>query len=324
VPLTRLRRRAGGAAIHAGLKGTAALARRVPLADPARHDVVVTRGVPYLGTGLVDHTCDVWRPRDAVGLPLLLYVHGGAFRGLSKDTHWVMALTMARRGFVVVMPNYRLAPKHRFPAGSADVADALAWAVAHAERFGADPRTVVLAGESAGANIVMGLLTGRSFDVQAPWLDVIDDVEIAAAMPACGVFQVGDPDRFRRAAPSFSWFLDDRVQELVDWLPRRAGVPVEDPVASPLPFLEGAPTPRRPLPPLFLPVGGGDFLVDDHVRIARALQALGADVELEIYGREPHAFQAFVWRPEARRFWRDSADFLRRHGIPVREPPPVL
>jgi acetyl esterase len=231
---------------------------------------------------------------------------------------------MARRGFVVVVPNYRLAPKHRFPAGSADAADALAWAVDHAERFGADPGTVVLAGESAGANIVMGLITGRCFDVAAPWLDVIRDVEIAAAMPACGVFQVGDPDRFRRSTPSFSWFLDDRVQELVDWLPRRGGVPVEDPIASPLPFLETRPQPTIRVPPLFLPVGGGDFLVDDHVRMVRALQAIGVDAELEIYGREPHAFQAFIWRREARRFWRDSADFLRRHGVPVREPPPVL
>jgi acetyl esterase len=324
VALSRLRARAGGLAITRSLAGTAALAKRVPLADPARHGVVVTRDVPYLRTGLVEHTLDIWRPASSDRpLPLLLYVHGGAFRSLSKDTHWIMGLTMARRGFVVVVPNYRLAPKHRFPAGSADVAHALSWAIAHGERFGADTRTVVLAGESAGANITLGLVTGLHWDVAAPHLDVIRDVEIAAAMPACGVFQVGDPGRFRRIDPAFNWFFNDRVHELTDWLPRRGGDVVEDPVASPLPFLETAPTPTRPVPPLFLPVGGGDFLVDDHIRLARAMAAMGLRAELEVYGREPHAFQAFIWRREARRFWRETADFLRRHGVPVREPPPV-
>ena len=49
--------------------------------------------------------------------PVLMYVHGGAFRSLSKDTHWIMGLAFARRGFVVANVNYRLAPEHRFPAG---------------------------------------------------------------------------------------------------------------------------------------------------------------------------------------------------------------
>lgn len=63
MPLTRLRRRAGALAVRGVLPGTAALAKRVPLADPGRHDVVVTRDVPSLRTGPVDHTLDVWRPR---------------------------------------------------------------------------------------------------------------------------------------------------------------------------------------------------------------------------------------------------------------------
>jgi alpha/beta hydrolase fold len=53
--------------------------------------------------------------------PIVFYVHGGAFRILSKDTHWVMALSFARRGFVVFNVSYRLAPKHRFPAPLEDV-----------------------------------------------------------------------------------------------------------------------------------------------------------------------------------------------------------
>ena len=50
----------------------------------------------------------------------MLYVHGGGFRILSKDTHWIMGLAFARRGFLVFNIGYRLAPKHPFPAAIAD------------------------------------------------------------------------------------------------------------------------------------------------------------------------------------------------------------
>ena len=74
-----------------------------PHARPARHHVEVIRDIPYLeGSKLPEHRLDVWRPTDKKGpFPVLLYVHGGGFRILSKDTHWIMALAFARRGFVV-------------------------------------------------------------------------------------------------------------------------------------------------------------------------------------------------------------------------------
>ncbi len=323
--ITVARKRAGGLFIRSALTGTAALVKHVPLANPDRHDVEVIKDVPYLGSGLVEHTYDVWRPKGKSDrpLPMVLYIHGGAFRALSKDTHWIMGLALARRGLVVVIPNYRLAPKHRFPAGSADVTAALVHARAHAERYGADKDSLVIAGESAGANITMGLITGVHWDLPAAHLDPIRDVKVKAAVTFCGVFQVGDPGRFRRDDPGFHWFFNDRVHELPSWLPRRDGRIVEDPVASPLLFLEGAPTPKKAVPPIFLPVGGGDFLKSDHIRLKRALERLDVDVELDVYGLEPHAFHAFVWRKEAQRCWRDTADFLRRQGVPVREPPPV-
>ena len=49
--------------------------------------------------------------------PIVFYVHGGGFRILSKDTHWVMGLAFARRGFVVFNMSYRLAPQAPLPGG---------------------------------------------------------------------------------------------------------------------------------------------------------------------------------------------------------------
>ena len=312
------RKTIGGLALRKSLSSVSSVVRRLPIAQPARHDVELIANVPYLGTGMIEHTYDVWRPNNATGpLPLVVYVHGGAFRALSKDTHWIMGLQLARRGLCVVLPNYRLAPEHRYPAGSADAAAAVAHAHAHAERFGADPYTIALMGESAGANIVLGLAVGVAWDVPTRHLDALRELPIKAVVPACGVMQVGDAGRFRRVDPRFHWFFNDRVEELAAWLPRHGGEIVEDPIASPLPFLETASAPTRAVPPMFLPVGGGDFLKDDHARLHTALNRFGVVNEVEVYGREPHAFHAFVWRKEAKRFWNDTARFLNQHGVPT-------
>ena len=61
-------------------------------------------------------------------------MHGGAFQSLSKDTHWLMGLAFARRGYVVFSINYRLAPKHRFPAGLQDACTAARWVHENAAR----------------------------------------------------------------------------------------------------------------------------------------------------------------------------------------------
>ena len=99
-----------------------------------------------------EHRLDVYRPKQADGpLPVVMYIHGGGFRILSKDTHWMMGLAFARRGYLVFNVGYRLAPTHPFPAAIEDSCRAFEWVVAHAARFGGDLERLVIAGESSGA-----------------------------------------------------------------------------------------------------------------------------------------------------------------------------
>lgn len=101
---------------------------------------------------------DVFAPDGASGLPVFVFVHGGAFVRGSKDVrpevysnvlHWA-----ARRGFVGVNVEYRLAPEAGYPAGGEDVRDAVNWVRAHIDRFGGDPEKIFLAGHSAGTTHV--------------------------------------------------------------------------------------------------------------------------------------------------------------------------
>ncbi|MEZ5742511.1 MAG: chloramphenicol hydrolase [Sphingomonadaceae bacterium] len=86
--------------------------------------------------------------------PLTLYYHGGGWVLGTLDTHdgTCRALARASRSAVLSVA-YRLAPEHPFPAPLEDCYDALCWAHDNAERLGADPARLAVAGDSAGANL---------------------------------------------------------------------------------------------------------------------------------------------------------------------------
>jgi acetyl esterase/lipase len=298
-------------------RGMARAGRLHPLSRPERHNVEILRDIPYrTGTSPALHL-DVYRPTSASGpLPVILYIHGGGFRILSKDSHWVMGLAFARRGFVVFNISYRLAPRHPFPAGLADAAAAYGWVLDHAARYGGDASRLVLAGESAGANLVTALTIAACQRRDEPWARALYDRGHVprATMPACGILQVSDPDRFLRGERPVSWFIHDRFIEVYDaylGASYRDGDPAFE-LADPLCLLEGDRALDRPLPPFFAPCGTADPLLADTRRLAAALARRGVDCEAREYQGELHAFHALVFRPNARRCWRDTYAFLDR------------
>src|SRR5438067_188628 len=153
------RRQIGDVVVRGFFHTASRLGRLHPNAKPARHAIEHLRDIRYLDGDLTEHLLDVYRPLPTTSAsrryegppwPIVFYVHGGGFRFLSKDTHWIMGLGFARRGFLVFNVSYRLAPKHRYPSGFDDVCSAFAWFVANAEKYGGDRSRIVLAGESAG------------------------------------------------------------------------------------------------------------------------------------------------------------------------------
>ncbi|MDE2410243.1 MAG: carboxylesterase family protein [Sphingomonadales bacterium] len=119
-------------------------------------------------------TLNLWKPAAMrKRLPVLVYVHGGAFQGGSGNQTAFDGAALARRGAVVVTINYRLGIFGFFahPALSAESAEhtsgnyglqdqlaALRWVRANIARFGGDAANVTLAGESAGAASVNDLM----------------------------------------------------------------------------------------------------------------------------------------------------------------------
>jgi acetyl esterase len=298
-----------------------AAGRLHPSAKPGRHNVEVERDVPYLDDGLAEHQLDVYKPTTVPGpWPVVLYIHGGGFRILSKDTHWIMGLAYARRGFLVFNISYRLAPRHPFPAAVMDACAAYEWVAKHAPRYGGDLSRLVLAGESAGANLATSLTLATCYQRKEPYARAVWDTGLVprAVLPACGIFQVSDTERFsrRRRLPSF---ISDRLTEVTDAYLRAVdhNQPGALDLADPVVTLERGEAPGRPLPPFFVPVGTRDPLLDDTRRLKSALDRLGVPCEARYYPGEVHAFHALVFRRNARRCWGHAYDFLDRVLAPT-------
>jgi len=297
--------------------GVSELAKMHPLANPERHQVEVIRHVPYIDDGLPEHTLDIYRPKiHTAPWPVVFYVHGGGFQLLSKNTHWVMGLGYARFGYMVINISYRLAPKHPYPAAIEDVCRAYVWAVEHAAEYGGDLSRLAVAGESAGANLVAALTVAACYARHEPWARRVFDTGVvpSATIPACGMLQVSNAERFgnRRRLP---FWVEDVLTGVEDGYLH--GVDTSRPgaldLADPLVVFERGEPPDRRIPAFFVPVGTKDPLLDDTRRLKAALDRMGVPCEAGYYEGEVHAFHAMVWRKPAKRCWRDILAFLDRH-----------
>ena len=93
-----------------------------------------------------------------------LYIHGGAFSMMSKDTHRIMAYVLAAQGYQVFNINYRLGPVHSYPEPLKDALGAFEWVLDNGAKYGADTDRLAIIGESAGANLTAAL----AYCVSAP------------------------------------------------------------------------------------------------------------------------------------------------------------
>lgn len=113
----------------------------------------------YTGSGADEekHRLDVYAPADGPGLPVVVFIHGGAWRFGDRDTRFdtyqKLGRKLAARGIITVVPSYRLAPEHKYPSFVQDAARAVRWVQDNIESHGGNPRRLVLMGHSAGAHI---------------------------------------------------------------------------------------------------------------------------------------------------------------------------
>ena len=241
-------------------------------------------------------TLDALRPtdRDEV-LPVVLHIHGGAFRVLSKETHGYVASRYARAGFLVLNVEFRLAPESPFPAAVRDVHAAWLWARDHVAELGGGPDRILLSGESAGANLALGLALSTTIDRDEPWARAVRE---AGARPlgvhACyGFLQATDTARYGRDLPVGA-LVGARLPIIErDYLARADATWGLD-YADPVRIIEQLDDVGR-LPPVLAVCGTRDPISDDTARLIAALRGR-ADLEALWVKGAGHGFHCLPGR----------------------------
>ncbi|MDL5158545.1 alpha/beta hydrolase [Actinomycetospora termitidis] len=236
----------------------------------------------------------VARPPGTGPAPGVLLLHGGGFVMGAADMSAAQAATLATElGAVVVVPDYRLAPEHPYPAALDDCAAALAWL---AGRPDVDPARVALYGMSAGGGLAAALtLLGRDRGGPAVCFQVLDAPEV--------------DDRL--STPSMRAFVDtplwSRPDAELSWRHYLSGLDGDVPVyAAP-----ARATDLAGLPPAHVAVYENDPLRDEGLAYATALLTAGVSVELHLFPGTFHR-SAILAAEVSRRQAAETVAALRR------------
>jgi acetyl esterase/lipase len=200
---------------------------------------------------------DVWAPKRAEGKrPVIVFFYGGSWNSGLKQGYAFAARALAARGFVVVVPDYRLVPQVRWPGFVQDGAAAVNWTLANIAAQGGDPARVAVMGHSAGAHIALLLALDRRWGVAD---------RIKAAVGLAGPY---------------------------DFLPFTAGGAADAALGNAADLNDTQPIhfARSDAPPLLLLHGSNDTTVlpRNSQRLANAVTDLGGKAEVRVYPDVTH------------------------------------
>lgn len=228
--------------------------------------------------------------------PLVVYLHGGGFALGSPEVAMAITERLAGHGLEVVSVDYRLAPEHPCPAA---IDDAVAVCRALDTDTGGTGRGVVLAGDSAGANLALSAalrLRGRGESAVTGLLLLSPHVDHRSGRPTDGNgTRPTDLDRDGAA-----WLRDAY----------RGALPTDHLLLSPLwASLRG-------LPPILIQVGSIDTSFEHAVRLARLSRLAGVEVVLDVWEGLWHTWHYHRDLPEADRAISEAATFALRLSVP--------
>jgi len=234
------------------------------------------------------------RPAGARRDTVLLYLHGGGYVIGSPRSHRHLAEAIARAaGVSCLLPDYRLAPEHPFPAA---VDDALAAYRALIEQRKIAPGSIAIAGDSAGGGLTtVTLLSIRQAGLPMPGAAVCISpwTDLTCSAPSYEIKAATDPLVMR---PGITVMAKDYL----------GATDPRTPLASPV-FAD-----LRGLPPMLIQVGSEEVLLDDATRLAERARAAGVDATIEVWDSMIHVWHWFLpWLDEAQSAVDKIGAFLR-------------
>ncbi|KAF3759914.1 alpha/beta-hydrolase [Cryphonectria parasitica EP155] len=257
-------------------------------------DVETHKDIQYCSQGHVRQRLDLYLPkpesRRPGRIPLIIYIHGGAFMFGSKESTLLPGRLLSK-GTAIASLDYRLSGDAIFPASVEDCKSAVRWLRAHASEYDLDAHRIIAWGESAGAHqasmlgVTCASAKGDEFDVGdhldtssavsgvVAYYGPTDFLQMDSQAPKDGKSMLHDP-----VDSPESKYIGGAIQEIPDKVAR----------ANPISYISDDEKP----PPFFLAHGTNDHVVPllQSVLLQEALKGVGVPVTLHEVEGADHVF----------------------------------
>jgi len=234
----------------------------------------------------------------------LLYLHGGGFRLGSPKSHRHITYELSKRaGVAVLAVDYRMQPEYKTVACHEDARKAYRWVLEHGPNGPEPIKSLYIAGDSAGGNLSLSVIAwARDAGVRPA-------EAVVAFAPVTDLTMTNPSWRLNIPTDPFLGPLITPLSKLPRWVlalvtRNTTGKPINHPEISPL--LGNLAN----LPPTLIQVSRDEVLFDDAQRYANRANHQGSDVELNVWPKLVHVFQAFKELPESGAALQLAADFI--------------
>lgn len=296
-------------------QGGAKTAKALDAHHPA-HPVSVIPDQQYQ-TGDKNARLDVYYPSATPAdkhLPVVIWTHGGAWLSGNKKDSAAYFKLIADAGYVVVAPNYALAPGSTYPTPIHQLNRAHAFVVANADRFHADTNQIVLAGDSAGAQLsaqMATIITNPEYAHEVGIVPALQPSQLKGVVLNCGIYKMDVLAEHTAGLPKLIGWGDD----VTVWA--YAGTHnFADPIIRQMsPFYHVT----KDFPPAYITGGNGDALTNVQSKpLAQKLQSLGVEVKTHFFAADyypllPHEYQFNLDTSDGQKALQVTLDFLRHH-----------
>ncbi|QCQ93866.1 alpha/beta hydrolase [Rhodococcus sp. SGAir0479] len=264
-----------------------------------------------------DAYLDVYFPEELRGtgraLPAVIWTHGGAWISGSRAHHTAYYRLLAAAGFTVIAVDYSLAPRRRYPTAVRQLHDAHAYVLAHAARLHVDPNRIVLAGDSAGAQLSsqLAVITTDPGYARAVCIEpALQPQQLRGVILHCGIYEVAD----MVGGPGvIGWGTSESV-----WAYTGSKDVSGSPTVAQMSTLRHV---SDRFPATFVSGGNSDGLTAKQSKaLAARLTGLGVDVTALFYPDDhvpalAHEYQFDLDNADGRAALERTVEFLRKHTV---------
>jgi acetyl esterase len=217
----------------------------------------------------------IYTPEGKTPLPVIVYYHGGGFVIASNDTYDSSARALAKNAnAIVVAPEYRKAPEHKFPAAHNDAFAAYKWVLLNAQNIGGDPQRIAVAGESAGGNLALNTaIRARDEGLSIPTHELLIYPVASTSMDSASYKEHANAQPLSKK--NMTWFVENYTNGTTDLKDKRLNLVEAN---------------FKGLRPATIITADIDPLRDEGKLLAERMRGQGVDVEYRNYDGVTHEF----------------------------------